>query len=349
MSKLKDLRQRWHALSLRRRRVAVGAGVLALAVGFVVSARVTSRPDFGGDRLVAVGGGQEWVSDADTLQRIDAFSGTPVGPALFRSEEFGVAAPPTALEFCGGTVWQGDHLGGLISVPTDVGQLRGVDLPPGGESIGTVIGLACGSDALWALVEDDDLSSSSLVLEQPSRLVRVRLPAGPAQTVAQVGRNSVALDVEGGRVWVLHEQGLESGASAVLKRRDSVGRLTGRLALEWDFPLAVKADAHGRLWVLADRDSEHETGGVVLIDAATLKVVRTIAVGPDPRGLAVDEAGTAWVTDGREQVVRVVSPGGSMKTIPARPKPSGIAIGPDAVYVALAKRDLLRIRKHALP
>ena len=347
MSKLKDLRQRWHALSLRRRRVAIGAGVLALAVGFVVSARLTSRPDFGGDRLVAVGGGQVWVADGRALQRIDAFTGTLVA-ALFWSEEFGVAAPPTALEFCGGTVWQ-DDLGGLISVSPDVGQLRGVDLPSGAETSGTVIGLACGSDALWALVEDDDLSSSSLVLEQPSRLVRVRLPAGPAQTVAQVGRNSVALDVEGGRVWVLHEQGLESGASAVLERRDPAGRLTGRLALEWDFPLAVKADAHGRLWVLADRDSEHETGGVVLIDAATLKVVRTIAVGPDPRGLAVDEAGTAWVTDGREQVVRVVSPGGSMKTIPARPKPSGIAIGPDAVYVALAKRDLLRIRKHALP
>ena len=190
MSKLKDLRQRWHALSLRRRRVAVGAGVLALAVGFVVSARLTSRPDFGGDRLVAVGGGQVWVADGDALQRIDAFSGTPVGPALFQGVNFDIPAPPTALEFCGGTVWQDSQLGGLISVPTDVPQLRRVDLPPGAEIDGTVIGLACGSDALWALVEDTDFSPPAPVLEQPSRLVQVRLPAGPAQAV-EIGRAHV--------------------------------------------------------------------------------------------------------------------------------------------------------------
>ena len=140
-----------------------------------------------------------------------------------------------------------------------------------------------------------------------------------------ISPRGLALDGEAGLVFVVNADVASVGSVSVIDT--DARRVVRTVPLgEGTWPVDVAVDrAHHRLFV-----TESNAGAVAVVDTRTWQVVDTVAVGGQPRGVAVDpRVGEAYVANG--ETVSVIDTGKAelLGTIPV-PHPATVATDPAA-------------------
>jgi DNA-binding SARP family transcriptional activator len=200
----------------------------------------------------------------------------------------------------------------------------------------------------------------------PNSLVKLDPNTGKVLDVIKVGRQPVAVAVDGDAVWVSNNEdetvtrvdpktghadtigGLRPPVDVVADGQrhvwfstggyDQVTRIDTR-TLHQDvvvplgrttFLLGIGA---GSLWVTETPPDLGDHGSVARINLETAKVERVYPVGPFPVDVKVGE-GAAWVTNGADASVSRISLGdGSVERIPIGLKPGPLAIAFDSLWI----------------
>ena len=146
---------------------------------------------------------------------------------------------------------------------------------------GSAVALARTGDRLLAYVADADSRSVHTVdVDQGRELVRTRVEGEPRQLLVLPDGRLVASLSDGTHVAVLEPGDDPSTALTPICQRDVPAEPWG-LALSADDAKLVVTSAWG--------------GALTVLDARTLDVKRVVPLPRDPRGVLVDEAGTAFV------------------------------------------------------
>lgn len=169
----------------------------------------------------------------------------------------------------------------------------------------------------------------------PSPTPTLELEAG-AVTQIDVGGDPLALAAGLDRVWVVRSDPAGVALVAVDPATNAIsGPPIHMNDVGADRTLAV-AVGHESVWLLLGEVAATETPGEVRrIDPATGDTLATIAVGADPKGIAVGNSGV-WVTNAADGTVSRIDPATNVviATIPVGNGPGSIAVGSSGVWVS---------------
>lgn len=237
--------------------------------------------------LLAVTGGNVWVTGGDRLWRIDTADGSVAATVDLQGRA-------TALTGGLGDLWVTveDAGGGrLMRLNADTGApVAKARLGPGPSALTVVPGAAWVTDSRRQTVTRYALRHRRIV-----RSATVALPLSDRRAPTQV-------TVYAGLVWV-YERGrvirIDPGTAAVVGTTTVAPAAGGTIAA-----------GSGGIWVIT-RTRRHHSGAVRLLDGATgAGIGRRVVVGGDPSALATDGHGV-WVVGGPDgRLVRVTPAGG---------------------------------------
>jgi YVTN family beta-propeller protein len=322
---------------IRRRRLQLGAGLAAAAIGVVVAFvlvlgasspvhvapnslgviqprnnRVTAQIPVGNvPGAVAAGPGSVWIANVSdkTVSHVDPFTKSVL-------KTIPVDATPDSLAVGPGAVWVlHGFVGSLTRIDPDVNQVSSTITVTRHSLAGAGGAVAVGGGAVWAAY-----SSADVAKIDPDSNRRV------AKDFA--GRSPAGAAFEAGSLWIANHgentvdrfdpRSFGRGPVAVIK----VGRGPTGIAVGGGF-----------VWVTNTDDDS-----VSRIDPLTKSVMR-IPVGRSPRGVAYG-AGAVWVADGGDGTVKRIDPrsGKVQATIHVGNGPSGIAVGEGLVWVSVDAR-----------
>jgi YVTN family beta-propeller protein len=314
----------------RRRTILVGAlaGVIAAAVAIPIFALGGGGSPGGG--LSEIGGSAVGVIESRSGQ-VEGAIETPEAPTAVASglgyvwaasadanavyaidpktdtvhDTIAVDDAPAGVAVAGGSVWVTSSLAGTVSqIDPEFGPVQSITVGNGPS------GIAAGGPFVW-VTNTTDHTVSKIRARDGRKLGEY--PAGSDPTGIAVGK---------GAVWVA------SKASGSVLKLSANGDLLKEIHVG-DGPAAVAVGAGG-VWV-----ANSLSGTVSKIDPDTGDVVDTIQVGGTPVGITVSR-GSVWVANEADGTVVQIDPGSNEPTtVRLLGRPTAIAAGVGAVYVAV--------------
>jgi DNA-binding SARP family transcriptional activator/ABC-type branched-subunit amino acid transport system substrate-binding protein len=272
---------------------------------------------------VAVGEGRVWVVNADdqTISRID--------PRSRASDTFAIGATPTDLAVGGGAVWVGS--GG--SVPR--GQSRGLvttalaRVDPGSRAPRATIRLPAAGTAVASNAVSDHIAVTPRAVWAigPDERVRRVDPRANRITATIAGVRARAIAADRNSVWIL------AGDGAVTRIDERTNEVLARGKVSASSVASIAAGA-GSAWISAPDDGTVWRAVPGRGDRLVMDTVR-VPIGMTDTAYG---AGSLWgVNPLRGTLTQIDARGGSIvRTIPIGGFPRGVAVGPEAVWVATA-------------
>ena len=249
---------------------------------------------------IAAGSGGVWVVNADdgTVSEVD-----PSGKVV---RTFGTSGTPTDVAVAGGAVWIADRPNIVLRVdPASGDTTNTLTLRTPQTVFASWMWLATSPGLVW-------VSAERTLSRIPVRTLKVRTtPLQPPDW----GPITVGL----GAVW-------ESFNSTIYRFDRTARRVAGSLT----FPQGPILAADGFLWAL-----NASVNVAAQIDAQTDTIIRTVAVGNSPSGIA-SGAGSIWVSSEDGTVTRIDPQTGAVQaTIHVGGSPQDIAVGYGRIWIAV--------------
>jgi YVTN family beta-propeller protein len=290
-----------------------GAGLTADAVGVIepTSGKVVSEIPVGSAPAeVAVGSDAVWVTSTNenTVSRID------LSTNVIR-QTIPVGAGPAGVAVGGGAVWVANGLDGTVS-RIDPATNREVERVRTGNG---PWGVAYGEGSVWVTNSVD-----GTVTRIDPDAVRP-----PATFPAVIGAAGVAVGFH--RVWIASPP-----TASVVALDPRSGQVLERIGVGGE-PSAIAVSGNA-VWVANRAD-----GTVSRIDPRAARVDDVVPVGREPEAIAAGQS-EVWIANGGDETLMRLDTSTSVatkpETFPVRNPPSGLALTPRGVYVAVQSSRL---------